>query len=96
MFLRRILPWSRYEVVGHSMEPTLKDGSRVWANNWAYFFFRPKIGDIVVFRCDNKFLIKRVKLVSGNSLSLYGDNSLDSQDFGEVPIFQVIGKILSN
>ena len=91
-------PFSRYKVVGHSMEPTLKDGDTLWVNRLSYLFSSPKKKDVVVFNHNNKFLIKRVYKIGKNGFFLRGDNkkdSLDSRDLGFVSFKQIIGKVIT-
>lgn len=73
-------------ISGTSMEPTLKNGSKVAVNKLAYgllkpfrgeFFFqwnRPKTDDIVIYLHDNKIVIKRVIAVGGEKLE-FSENS---------------------
>ena len=73
-------------ISGTSMEPTLKNGSKVAVNKLAYglakpfrgeFFFqwnRPKLNDIVIYLHDNKIVIKRVIGTSGDQLE-FSENS---------------------
>ncbi len=73
-------------ISGTSMEPTLKNGSKVAVNKLAYglakpfrgdFFFqwnRPKLNDIVIYLHDNKIVIKRVIGISGDQLE-FSENS---------------------
>ena len=78
------------------MQPSLKEGQLVWVNNWSYLFSKPKVGDIVVFRSQNKELVKRITQVKIDSVEVAGDNktdSLDSRKFGDIPMRAVVGKV---
>ncbi len=91
-------PFSRYKVVGHSMEPTFRGGDTLWVNRLVYLFSSPRERDIVVFNHNNKFLMKRVSKVGKNGYLLIGDNekdSLDSRDLGFVSFKQIIGKVIT-
>ncbi len=73
-------------ISGTSMEPTLKNGSKVAVNKLSYglvkpfrgeFFFqwnKPKLNDIVIYLHDNKIVIKRVIAVGGDQLE-FSENS---------------------
>lgn len=39
-----------FEVEGHSMYPTLKDGERLVVNKFVYRFSEPERGDIIIFK----------------------------------------------
>lgn len=93
-----LIPFSRYKIVGHSMEPTFHEGEIVWVYTWAYIFNEPKVGDVVIFRLEKQSLVKRVAGVKDNKVILFGDNSrdsFDSKEFGEVVLSQVVGKVLN-
>lgn len=79
------------------MEPTLKEGEKIIASGILYLFKRPKINDIVVFKFENIFLIKRVINIKNGKYFLRGDNikdSLDSKVFGEVKKEKIIAKYI--
>lgn len=73
-------------ISGTSMEPTLKNGSKVAVNKLAYglgkpfrgeFLFQwnsPKRNDIVIYLHDNKIVIKRVVALGGDRLE-FSENS---------------------
>ena len=91
-------PFSRYKVVGHSMEPTFRDGDTLWVNRLAYLFSPPRKNDVVIFHHNNKFLIKRVYKVGKNVFFLSGDNkkdSLDSKRLGAVNKWQILGRVVT-
>ncbi len=93
----KLIPFSRYKIVGHSMEPTLKSGQVVWVNNWAYLFNQLEINDIVLFKREGKDMVKKVNQIEKDKVFLIGDNqadSLDSRTFGEVSQKEIIGKVL--
>ncbi len=78
------------------MEATLKAGEIVWVNNWSYLFSKPKVGDIVVFRFQNKEMVKRITQVKSDSVEVVGDNKVDSlgsQDIGSILIRNIVGKV---
>ncbi|MCW5943980.1 MAG: S26 family signal peptidase [Fimbriimonadaceae bacterium] len=105
-------------VQGVSMEPTLRDGQRVWVTN-AYWLVGPvQRRDLVLIQAPNgDLLIKRVfreggqavdwadpgattvagrSLVPERTVFVLGDNlanSIDSRDFGAIPVTRVRGKV---
>ncbi len=79
------------------MLPALKPGEGVLCFNWAYIFKKPKIGDIVVVKMDDKYLVKRIRKLDGSRIFVVGDNSkmsTDSRQFGWVSKLQIAGKIV--
>jgi len=87
----------RLKVIGHSMEPTLQQGDKVWALHFARKFRK---GDVVVLRMpsvNNTLAIKRVANLLGNArYEVRGDNpndSLDSSSFGAVSEENIVGKV---
>lgn len=85
------------KITGHSMEPTLREGDRVWASS---FLRKPSKGDIVVLRHPHHhetLLVKRIaKNLGYERYEVKGDNpndSLDSRVFGPVSQNDIIGKI---
>jgi len=87
---------SRFKITGHSMEPFLLNSQTVLASSIPFIFSKPKVGDVVVFRYQNKHFIKRISKIKGDSLFLKGDNkedSLDSKKFGWIDRKNIFGKI---
>lgn len=85
----------RVRVNGHSMEPTLSHAQYVWVKPTTDVHE----GDIVLSRHpiqSNLNIIKRVKEVHPDGLTLIGDNpsqSTDSRSFGRVPRVHVVGVV---
>lgn len=74
------------------MLPTLAPGDTVLV--WC--FGKVRLDDIVVFKHDGKFLIKRVKEVEGDRYFVTGDNaekSIDSRSLGWINRFQILGAV---
>ena len=97
--LRALLPFDRYVVEGESMAPSLSPSERVFVNRAAYWFSKPKAGDLVVLRDPRepeRLLIKRIDEAHGNSFEVAGDNtaaSTDSRTFGPVLRNLIVGKV---
>lgn len=89
-----MLPLTIRRVVGHSMLPTLPPGTLIWGFRW---YNRLKVGDVVIFRHDNKEKIKRISRVNGDQIELLGDNTSDSADskqFGFVQLSDISAKVI--
>lgn len=65
------------DVVGTSMLPTLQHGNKMLVSG---FLYKPKQGDIVVFKTDSydpdKALVKRVIAVGGDDINIDFDNGI--------------------
>jgi phage repressor protein C with HTH and peptisase S24 domain len=83
-----IFPFSLFKVSGHSMEPVLKPGSYVFTYNWA----NPKIGDVVVFMHNGKYMVKRVCKIENGKYHVLGDNKDDSLRVEALSRRQIVGK----
>ena len=94
-----MLPIARFTISGHSMEPFIKNGQTVLVSLILYLISKPKIGDIVAFRKDEKVLIKRITKIGGEKYFVRGDNkndSMDSKDFGWIEKEKIIGRVILN
>ena len=87
----------KLKVIGHSMEPALKNNDVILISSILYLFKYPQINDIVAFRFNNKILIKRISKNIENKYFLEGDNSSDSYDsrkFGLIFRKDILGKVI--
>lgn len=72
--------FSQSVVEGHSMEPTLEDGERLFINRVLYRFQEPHYGDIVVFKDpqpingQQDYLVKRVVAEAGDEVEIREGN----------------------
>lgn len=76
------------------MLPTLKSGQKALVYSW---FFKPKIGDIIVVKMQDIDIIKRIKAISESGVFVEGDNkkeSIDSRLFGPVLRQEIVGKVV--
>lgn len=99
--MTKLFPIQRFTVYGNSMFPTLKPGQDVLVLCWPRlnrgWFFKLKVGDIVVIKRAGKDIIKRIHLYHGRSISVLGDNpkeSTDSRHFGWIDRGDILGKII--
>ena len=89
-------PFKIFKIQGHSMEPALPAGSFVLVYTWTKNF-KPR--DIIAFNYDDKILIKRIKNINQNNITVTGDNikdSLDSIRFGDINIEKIVGKVIAH
>lgn len=88
---------STFIIEGHSMEPTLKKGEKILASYIPFIFRKPKQDDIIVFKSEDQYLIKRIKSIEKNGYFVTGDNgkdSLDSRKLGVIPDMRIVGKVI--
>lgn len=88
-------PWY---VGGSSMEPVLLAGDRVLVDLWTYRQRAPRPGEIALLDGPGGTpMVKRVAgRAAGGGLRVVGDNpraSLDSRQFGPVPLERVRGRV---
>lgn len=78
------------------MLPHFEPGDHVLVSNILYLFFDPKVGDVVVFKNDNKLpvMVKRISKISNTKLFVEGDNKNDSLNPGVLSKKDIIGKVL--
>ena len=94
--------FSRIEVSGASMSPTLDDGDFVIVDQHAYRRRAPAIGDIVLLRdprVPDRELVKRVARIDAvRGIWVEGDNpeaSTDSRDFGWIAPESIAGRVVA-
>jgi phage repressor protein C with HTH and peptisase S24 domain len=87
----------KFKIVGHSMEPQIKNGESVLVSCISYLFKTPRVNDIVAFARGNQVLIKRVVSIQNGKYFVEGYNkkdSLDSRKFGAIVKNKIIGKMI--
>ena len=89
-----MFPIKLLKISGHSMQPSIRDGSLVLVNRWAYSYKKPQIGDVVAFRHENSFWCKRIAGVENETYRVQGDNPADSQEIPAIIARQIIGKVM--
>ncbi len=80
------------------MEPTFLNGSFLLVSSIPYLLIKPKVGDIIAFKKDDKIFIKRIVKINGEKYFVKGDNkndSLDSRKFGWIEKKEIVGKVIA-
>jgi signal peptidase I len=88
---------SKFKILGHSMEPTLRNGQVVLISKLPYFFKKPHVNDIVAFENEKEVLIKRIAKINSKEIFVKGDNlsdSIDSRKLGFINVNKIIGKVI--
>lgn len=85
---------SLIKVKGHSMEPFLKEGSFFIGSNLPYKFSLPKIGDIILFKNENKTIVKKIYKTYEGKYYIEGINRNDSLDFEPILKDDILGKLI--
>lgn len=65
-----------FQVSGESMDTTFHDGQRVLVNKLAYKEKLPEKGDVIVFKKDGQFLIKRVIALPGDTVEIQASKTI--------------------
>ncbi|MBI2028049.1 MAG: S26 family signal peptidase [Candidatus Levybacteria bacterium] len=79
------------------MEPAIRDGQNVFVSGISYLFSKPKAGDIVAFRKNEKVFVKRIAKINNDNYFVRGDNredSLDSRKIGWINRKEILGKVI--
>ena len=76
------------------MQPKFDDNDFVLASAIPFLIKEPRIGDIIFFRKEGKFILKRITEIKDGKYKVTGDNKNDSQDFGNISRPEIIGKII--
>lgn len=86
--------FSLFKTQGHSMEPKIKNGSFFLSSSLPFKFSNPKAGEIIVFRNDNKLIVKKITKIENNKYFLEGENKMDSKNFDPIDKKKILGKVL--
>lgn len=76
------------------MEPNLKSGSFFIASSIPFFFFPPRVNDRIVFKNDNKIVVKRISEIENEKYFILGDNKRDSKNFQPIKRKEILGKVI--
>ncbi|MHB1830375.1 MAG: S26 family signal peptidase [Candidatus Micrarchaeaceae archaeon] len=94
--MKPLLPIRVFRAAGRSMEPAVKDGDYLVLCTFCRKF---RVGDIVVLKHpeNGMEIVKRVERIDKGMIFVLGDNrdySEDSRKFGEVPMTDVVGRMI--
>lgn len=73
------------------MEPYLFQGEHVLTFNWA----KVKKGDVIVFKRNKTFFVKRIVKVDNNQVRVEGDNKKLSLKMGLFYRNKIVGKVIA-
>ncbi len=76
------------------MMPTFNPDDRVLVSSIPYYFLPPKIGDIVIFKYDDKFMVKKIMQIEKDRYFVQGENKSDSLDTGAIRRSDILGKVI--
>jgi signal peptidase I len=79
---------------GHSMEPEIKNGSFFICSSIPYLFFKPKVGDTIIFKNNRKIIVKKIYKIEYRKIFTKGVNEKDSKDFPAIGRKEILGKII--
>lgn len=83
-------PLSRFIVKDRSMEPAYCEGDHILAST----FGKLRRGSAVIFKKENKYLIKRIKSLTENSVILEADNKMLAKKVWEIKRDEIVGKVI--
>jgi nickel-type superoxide dismutase maturation protease len=93
-----LLLLSKFKIIGHSMEPVVRNGDQVLVSGISYLFKNPQKGDTVAFKnIEGEILVKRIHSIKNANYFVLGDNkndSLDSRSYGLVLRKDILGKVI--
>lgn len=83
-----------FKTSGHSMEPKIANGSFFLGSSIPYYFTHPNIGDKIVFKDDDKMIIKKIVKIESGKYFIEGINLLDSKKFSPISRKEILGKVI--
>ena len=86
--------FSIFKASGHSMSPKIKDNSFFVASSIPYIFYKPKTGDIILFKNNNKNIVKKINKIENDRIFVKGENKLDSKEFSPILKNEIMGKVI--
>ena len=85
---------SIYRTSGHSMEPVIKNGSFFIGSSLPFIFKKPKTGDMIIFKSDDKNIVKKIAEIKDNKYKVEGENERDSKRFGYLRKEEIMEKVI--
>lgn len=86
--------FSLVKAEGHSMEPKIKNGSFFIASSIPYLLKNPKINEIIIFRNNEKIIVKKIEKIIGDEIITLGINKNDSKEFPQIKKKDILGKVI--
>ena len=83
-----------FKISGHSMMPIFSPGEKVLTSSLPYLFSSPKINDIIVFKYENKFIIKKIIKIESGKYYVAGENKNDSLEISAINKKEILGKVI--
>jgi len=78
------------------MEPEITNGSFFIASGVPYKFTNPKIGDLIIFKNQNKTIVKKIIKIEKKNYVIAGQNLSDSMKFEPITKKDILGKVIFN
>lgn len=72
------------------MVPSFVPGDHVLTFNW----FTPKVGQVIIYKKNSTYFIKRVVKCVDNNVYISGDNKEKSINLGPIKKSEIVGKVL--
>lgn len=79
---------------GHSMEPKIKNGSFFLSSSLPFLFSKPKINDTIIFKNEDKIIVKKIYKMEKDAYFLEGENLKDSKKFEPIKRKEILGKVI--
>lgn len=86
--------FSLIKASGHSMSPVIKDGDFFIVSDFYYKLRDFSIGDIIIFKVDNKLIVKKIYKIQNDLIYVVGENKNDSKNFQPINRNEVLGKVI--
>ncbi len=76
------------------MLPTFKPNNHVIISSIPYFFRDPRVGDVILFKYNDRIIIKRITKINQEFFVVGGDNMNDSLKVEPIKKENILGKVL--
>lgn len=76
------------------MMPKLSPRDKILVSTLPYLFSKPKTGDIVVFRFEEKIMIKKIENIENGKYLVRGENESDSLKIPKLERKEILGKVI--
>ena len=74
--------------------PTINPNEKVLVSSIPYVFGNPKKGDIIIFKYEKKFLIKKISKIENGKYKVTGENEKDSLKVPKLNRKEIVGKVI--